>query len=139
MSVSSTLFLTFFSYIVSLLFVHRFCHILLVLKSIIIFLWVCPCTWPASPTYALVKDWLQGHLNPCSSTGSCSQRGPVLSLMLCCYCFETLHNFWEKALHFHCARRCRKLCSQSCLFLISCDFAELTVITSCLEMICWIF
>ena len=92
MSVSSTLFLLFFSYSFSL---STHCYIFLVLRSTIS---MSLSLYLAS--FVLVKDWLQGHSNACSITGSYSQRDPVLSLMLCCYCSETLSNFWAKGLVF---------------------------------------
>ena len=92
MSFSSTLFLIFFIYSFSLS-THR--YILLVLKSTI-----SMSLSLYSASFALVKDWLQGHSNACSITGSYSQRDTVFSLKLCCYCFETLSNFWGKGLEF---------------------------------------
>ena len=92
MSFSSTLFLIFFSYSFSL---STHCYILLVLKST-----VSMSLSLYSASFALVKDWLQGRSNACSITGSYSQRDTVLSLKLCCYCFETLSNFWAKDLAF---------------------------------------
>lgn len=125
MPASSTLFLIFFSYIVSLLFGHRLCQTPLVLRSTIIFLWISPCTWLASPIHVLIKDWLQGHFSPCSSRRSCSQRGPVLGLMLCGHSLKFLTISEQKALGFHFGVGCHELCSWSCLSLMFYNFAEL--------------
>ena len=82
------------------MFVHRLCHAFLVLKSTVIFLWISPCTWPAPSIYVLIKDWLQEHFSPCSSTGSCSQRGPVFGLMLCHHSLKFLKISEQKTLEF---------------------------------------
>lgn len=126
MSASSTLFLTFFSYIVSLLFGQNSCQTPFVLRSTITFLWISPGAWLAPPMYGWIKGWLQSHCSLSSSTRSCSQRGSVLGLMLCGHSLKFLTICEQKALSFYFGMGCHKLCSWSCLSLIIYDFAELT-------------